>query len=265
MKGSVTYLTIIILVSTIQICRAQSNTEVSSPELALVNNRIEIRYDIINSKSSEEFRIRLEITDSKGNLIPARTFSGDIGGNISGGAGKIIIWDFEADSIFLDEDIFAQIFALQEVQAEGEEIIPQDKKSFSRTSLIIQSLAFPGLGLTRINPGKPHWIKGVAAYSCLGGAIYLNQQAIKNYDAYLNSDNSEQRDDYYDISNQQDLASEILGITAIGIWVADLIWTVVGTKSLSKSEYSFKQKGFHISTGFDSLSSAPLLSFQYKF
>ena len=265
MKGSVTYLTIIILVSTIQICRAQSIAEVSSPELALVNNRVEIRYDILNSNISEVFHIRLEITDPKGNLVPARTFSGDIGEHIPGGAGKMISWDFEADSIFLDEEIFVQVFALQEVQARVEEIMPQEKKSFSRSSLIIQSLVFPGLGLTRINPGQPHWIKGVAAYSCLGGAIYLNQQAIKNYDAYLNSDNSEQRDDYYNTSNQQDLASEILGITAIGIWVADLIWTIVGTRSLSTTADSFKQKGFHISTGFDSLSSAPLLSFQYKF
>ena len=155
MKGSVTYLTIIILASTIQICRAQSNAEVSSPELTLVNNRVKIRYDILNSKSSEEFRIRLEITDSKGNLIPARTFSGDIGGQIPGGDGKIISWDFEADSIFLDEEIFVQVFALHEVQAQVEENMPQDKKSFSRASLIIQSLAFPGLGLTRINPGQP--------------------------------------------------------------------------------------------------------------
>jgi hypothetical protein len=130
---------------------------------------------------------------------------------------------------------------------------------------MLQSLVFPGLGLSRINPGQPHWIKGIAAYACVGGSIYLNRKAISNYEAYLDPENAENLDDFYNTSVKQDNASEILGFAAIGIWAADLIWTMVGTKSLDTLSHSMKQKGIYLDTGFDAVSNAPLLAFRYVF
>jgi hypothetical protein len=238
---------------------------VSTPELSLVNNLIQIQYHILHSTPIETFFIRVEITNSEGTRLPAKTFSGDIGKHIPGGNDKLISWDFEADSIFLEDNIFVQVIAMPENPVQAEKIIQEEAKTFSRSSLMLQSLVFPGLGLSRINPGQPHWIKGIAAYACVGGSIYLNRKAISNYEAYLQPENAENLDDFYNASVKQDNASEILGFAAIGIWAADLIWTIFGTKSLDTLSYSMNQKGIYLNTGFDAVSKTPLLAFRYTF
>ncbi len=55
--------------------------------------------------------MRIDISYENGTLVPARSLSGDIGKGVAGGDNKKIIWDIEADSIFLDGDIFVEVYA----------------------------------------------------------------------------------------------------------------------------------------------------------
>ena len=100
-----------------------------------------------------------------------------------------------------------------------------EAKSYNRTSIILQSLPMPGLGLSRIT-GKPHWLKGVAAYGCLAGSVILNRAAINTYEQIPQYIDWEDKDDLFQQSQKQDGFSELLAYAAIGIWVSDVIWTV---------------------------------------
>lgn len=265
--------TLILLSMVLVVCcmpgQAQSSAEVSVPELSMTAQGIQIAFNILHSSDSDRFSIRIEITNERGQKIDAKSLSGDIGKGIAGGPGKIIIWDIEADGLFLDEEIFVQVFASPEPsrtmpEEQAEEALPAGQ-SFKRSGLILQSIAFPGLGLSRINPGKPHWIRGALGYGCIGGAVYLNRQAIKNYDAYLDAGQTDDIDDLFNKAEQQDQISEILGFAAIGIWVTDIIWTILGTSDLTPTLSSERLTGFSIGTRIEPVSSVPMVALRYKF
>lgn len=302
-KACLTILITLCLCSTLELM-AQSTVEVSRPDLSLKENGISISYKLLNSSESEEFTIRIEVTDSNGRIINAKSLSGDIGEKIPGGLNKEIFWDIEADSIFLDEEIFVQVYAqpvappvvvedspvteeappvaeedspvVEENQiteessnknAEeiGESSPPSTGKSFNRAGIIAQSALFPGLGLSRINPGKPHWIKGVAAYGCIAGSIVLNRMAVTSYNSYKEPTSLDDVDNDYNKAVTQDVVSEVLIYAAIGIWVTDMVWTILGTSDLKMNQASGNSKGFSIGTNVEPVSRVPLIALRYKF
>lgn len=241
-------------------------------------NKVQISYDLLNSTKKDTYTIRIEVTDSEGKTINARSLSGDIGEEIIGGRNKIILWDIEADSIFLDDEIFVQVYALAAPAPVAEELPAEEppaeeppmmtgstSREYNRTAIILQSVAFPGLGLSRINPGQPHWIRGVAGYGCIAGSIYFNSKAVSSYQAYENSDNLDEVDDLFNQAVKQDNISEALAFIAIGIWVTDLVWTIAGTSGLKNDQLAGDSKGFSIGTNVEPVSSVPLIAFRYRF
>ena len=107
------------------------------------------------------------------------------------------------------------------------------EKEIKRGAVILQSVLFPGWVLSRINKGKPHWLKGVAGYGCIAASVIYNKKAISSYNNYLNSDNSNFLNNYYNSSVKEDKLSEAFAFSAIGIWVIDAIWTIAGSSKLN--------------------------------
>ncbi len=255
----------------------QQAVVVSEPVLSLKNGKVHIEFQLLNTSRSETFTVRAVITDQGGNSIQAKSLSGDLGKGVSGGGNKRIIWDIEADSMFLDEDIFVEVYALPETQAIA--VIPPEEdvreeeareesnsgKELNRTSLIAQSIAFPGLGLSRLNPGSPHWLRGVAGYGCLAGSIYFNRRAWSNYQDYLGSESPSNVEDLFDKTYNEKKTSGILAYTALGIWVLDLAWTIIGTSGMNSDQLSMKQKRLSIGTTLEPVSNIPLIALFYKF
>jgi len=267
---------------------------VSDPSLELRGNIVHITYDILNSTSSDRFVVELRITDARGDRVPARTLSGDIGDDVPGGRAKYIDWDPKADNIEMEGSIFVDIKVkkvlpitpivapvkeeekddpVKVVQEEGlekpgeDDIRPKAREAsslnqFSRTGLMLQSVVFPGLGLTRYR-GGPHWIKGVAAYGCIAGSVVLNKSAINSYSGIIDLTELEEKNTLYEKAVQQDNISEALIYTAIGIWVVDLVWTFLGTSDIKRTANS--SGGVRINSTIDPVSSAPMLAFTYKF
>ena len=136
--------------------------------------------------------------------------------------------------------------------------------NYNRAGLVLQSLVFPGLGLSRVT-GNPHWIRGLAGYGCLVGSIVLNRQAVNTYKGISDLVSYNDVTEAFDKSVQQDNISEVLAYSAIGIWVIDFIWTLVGTSDLNKADSYGDSGGFSIGSNIDPLSNAPLVSVQYRF
>jgi hypothetical protein len=261
--------------------QAQGPIEVSKPSLSLEDGKVRIDYSLLNADESGKYTVRIEVTGQKGDRIPARSLSGDIGKGISGRGNKTIFWDLQADNIFLDEEIFVEVFALpEETRAVKEELTQTppgeeegktaatdtgQQKELNRTVLIIESLAVPGLGLSRLHPGQPHWLRGVAAYGCLAGSVYFNRKSWNTYQQYQEPPSLDEVQDLFDQAYDQKKRSRLLGYAAVGVWAVDLVWTVVGTSKMNEGSRTGKNRGLSFEPSFDQLSGAPLLTMRYRF
>ena len=278
-------------------CFSQTRAKVSDPRLEFVGNTLHISYDILNSTQEEKFEISIVIKDEDGNTINAKSLSGDIGEDIPGGRNKRVSWNLEADNVFINAYISVKINAIfipppepeivpvqepepeqekqmeeQVVKTEDEDQVeeakepprPEKETSYNRAGIIFQSLAIPGLGLSRVTK-KPHWLRGVAGYGCLAGSIILNRRAIYTFDRIEIYQNPSDATNLFDKSVQQDNISEVLAYTAIGIWVMDFVWTIVGTSDLNKSPAQAQSMGISIGSKIDPLSYTPMVELTYRF
>ena len=233
----------------------QETVKLTKPRLELIDNYINIFYDILNSDQSDKFKIWVEITDSTGNKVNVQSLSGDIGENISGGNNKKITWDLKADSIYPDAGVYIQVNA---------EII-KPFKSISRGGVFLKSLAFPGWGLSSMNKSKPHWLKGVAGYGCIAASVIYNKKAVSSYDDYLQSNDIQDTKIFFDNSVKEDNLSEIFAYAAIGIWLTDFIWTIAGSSKLNNEPKYSQAKGFSIKTVYEPRAHVPMVALRYNF
>ncbi|MCK5134509.1 MAG: hypothetical protein KAR19_01880 [Bacteroidales bacterium] len=240
---------------------AQQNPGFSKPDLSVKDGYLLISYDILDSHRAERYHVRIEVTDSSGKSIEPKSVTGDIGENVTGGMNKQIRWNLIADNISMDQGVSVQIFGkrimIEEIGAKTQEI--------SRMGAVMRSAAFPGWGLSKLNPGQPHWIKGVAGYGALAGSLIYNQRSYVNYQNYLDSSDKAERENYYNKSLRQGQLSVVMVFTATGIWVADIIWTIVGAKPEDNHSSTVQLKGISIGTNYESSSNIPMLSLRYTF
>ena len=136
--------------------------------------------------------------------------------------------------------------------------------TFNRTSIVLQSLAIPGLGLSRVT-GNPHWIRGMAGYGCIIGSVILNRQSIQTFDSIEDIEDPSAAETAFNKSVRQDKISEGLAYAAIGIWITDIIWTWMGTSDLMSGPSIGDLNNISIRTDIDPLSYAPLVCFRYTF
>ena len=274
-----------LFLSAAPVCFSQTRIAISYPELEEEEQVVHIHYHIDGSISSDKFRVSLLITDQSGEKLNALSLSGDVGADVSGGGRKHIVWNVGADSVQLDQAIDVKILvealtptrrerlALEEAQRHRDEAelareelnsptTPGAKlqaqvqvKSFSRGGLVFRSILYPGWGLSIVK-GKPHWIKGLAAYGCVAGSVLLNRKAIETFGQIENFEDYPTKDELYQKAVLQDNFSEVLAYTAVGIWAADFVWTLVGTRGI---------KNFEVRPKMDPLTYTPMLGISYKF
>jgi len=277
------------------LCFGQIHTVVSHPVLEISDQEVHIFYDIINSGTNDRFNISVLITDTHGQELISSSLSGDVGDNVSGGVQKHIVWDLVEDRITLNGEIDVQILlkalpsaipgsstqnqdqndlkesdplagedAISKSEVPGAAGSPAVPKNYSRTGLVFQSLVFPGWGLSSLKK-KPHWIKGLAAYGCVAGSVYLNRQAVETYGQIDSYQDYQDKDDLYQEAMKQDNLSEVLAYTAAGIWVIDFIWTLLGTSELKTKNKNSSDSGLSLITDIDPITYAPMVGIHISF
>ncbi len=235
--------------------RAQQAISISEPHIEQDGGIIRISFDILNSTPEQFFNIEIRITNAQGVRFPVGSLTGDAGERIRGGRDKQVSWDPVKDGVQMNEQVFVEVLArpVKGVVASG--------TSYKRSTLVLQSLPLPGLGLSRYT-GKPHWIRGVVAYGCVAGAVVLNRMAASNYESISTEPDFNEKVNLHEKAVSQDRTSEILGWSALGIWVADVVWTVMGSSDLKGRGMKW---GLSFGGGVDPHTSVPLLNVCYRF
>ena len=225
MKRRPCFIYILIQLFLFPVCKAQEPVKISNTELGLKDSMIVIDYDLEGKNAGDLFAVRIEVVDENGKLIHAEALSGDVGENVTGGKTKQILWDYQADSLFIDADISITVFATLTFDATPQVAVVEDQKieepiqsdvpnrtdlqqeatiasksnQFNRAGLIAQSIAFPGLGLSKVS-GNPHWIKGIAGYGCVAGSLIFNNKSNKTEDLFDSSTRTDWRTYYHEKS-----------------------------------------------------------------
>lgn len=251
---------------------SQSQIRITRPQLELLDNELIIGYDILNSQPMDVFKVWIEVTDASGNIILANALSGDIGNEIKGGTNKRIFWNFKKDDIFLKSEIFVEVIVEKRkpevIETEGittESEISYSTKSISKTNMLLSSVVFPGWGLSKIKKNKTYMILGVAGYGCLAGSVYLNRTAINSYDEYKTSLDVNESNTLYDKSVSQNNTSKILGYSAAGIWVINIIWTLVSPVTPLELSDNHRFNNINIQPGYSQHLNCTTVSLYYKF
>ena len=119
---------------------AQTEANIANTSVQLKGDKVQIKYDILNTDKAAWFIVSVAISDSDGNRLDVNALDGDIGEVLKAGKNKVIVWDPVADSIFLNATIDIQVYAEMvlppqiiepepEIQAEIEDNKPSEQDS----------------------------------------------------------------------------------------------------------------------------------------
>jgi len=272
------YLLILYILSSSGFLFCQNSASITNPSLRLLNHKLIIEYNILNSSTNDLFKIWLIATDSDGHNLNAVSLTGDIGNNITGGTGKTITWDIEKDGYYKSSDVFIEIKGekikpLAEAEIQKKDVSPEKiekmkpVKEYETIGLLSRSVLIPGLGQSIMEKRKPYYLIGIIGYGCIGTSIYLNYRADDNYSQYreIYAVDLNRAIALYDKADFQYKTSNVLGYSAVAIWIADLVWTAIAAGNYhSQREYSLLDN-YKLYLVYDDLFFLPGIALNLKF
>ncbi|MFH0894347.1 MAG: hypothetical protein V2A54_07915 [Bacteroidota bacterium] len=236
---------------------AQSKATIENVDFHIQNDTLWVTYDILHAAKNEQFNIGITITTASGKTIQPVSVSGDAGAGINGGKGKKICWDINKDRVVIAEGIYVDVTAtIYEVQPPE----TSKEKYFHRGPALLLSAVVPGLGITKLNHGKPFWIMAVAFYGAAAGSYFYYNSANNTYDKYLASEDENERNKLYNQAKSQKTISTILMYTAGAVWLGNMIWTAIHPNKTKPGK-----NGLSLGGGWNEQFGGAELSVKYRF
>jgi hypothetical protein len=247
----------------------QSTAKIENIKFDAEGAKLAISYDIVKYKPGETFEIWVKIITASGKTIIPNSVIGDVNKGVSGGPGKRIVWDVEADNVTLNEEFSVEVYG----KADGKSASPVVKETekekpvkpagsgISVGGALALSAVLPGLGNRAVKGSGAQWLLGVAGYGCIAGSIVLNRSAYNAYEDYKLSDDPGERDDYFSKAEQNNKTSKILIGGAALIWVGDLVWTGIQAGNARKNTNPKVSFNYF----YDSNLNEPLFGLSYRF
>ena len=211
-------MTILLFMVTAMATHAQSKAQVKNVDFELVNNEIIITYDIVKHRSNEMFKIWVKVYTAQENELKAEALTGAVGENVVGGDHKKIVWNPKKDRVYLDNDIYIQVFASSMSEAKS-----TATSDVSMGKWLLLSALYPGAGNAKVRSQKVWLAIGAVGYGSMIGSILLNSKAQASYDSYLLSQDVNARTNFFNDAGSQKQFSTILFVSGSVIWATDLI------------------------------------------
>ena len=271
-KFTIVFLIIATVLTTLSISnciQAQSAAKIENIKFDAEGSKLAITYDIAKYKEGETFEIWVKIVTASGKTLIPVTMYGDVNKGVSGGTGKRIVWDIEADNVTIDEEFSVEVYGRVDSKSSTQianETVKEKPQNIKGTGISVGralalSALLPGLGNRAVKGSGAQWLLGVAGYGCIAGSIILNNSAYNAYEDYKLADNAEDRDDYFSKAENNDKTSKILMYSAVGIWVADLVWTGLQANKARKNSNPKVSFNYY----YDSYLNEPLFGLSYRF
>lgn len=229
-----------------------TEAEVRNVDFRIVDDNMEIYFDLLSQKSSDRFNISVNIYTENGIKIDAQSFSGNLN-NIVPGRRKKVIWHMSDDISYINDQLYVEVMA--------KHLNPKTPKKTTRIEALFLSTLYPGWGSARTTLKKAHYMKGVVAYGLVVSSGFFFVESLSYYDFYDNSFNIQDRNDHFDRAREYGVYSFIALSAAATIWVLDY-GTILFSPNNSRQYY--KNQG-SLSLKYDPISNKPLLALTVKF
>ena len=236
------WITIILIIATTTLSFAQTKAQVKNVNFELVNNEVIITYDIVKHRPDEMFKIWVKIYTAQENELKAESLTGAVGENVSGGDHKKIVWNPAKDGVYLDNDIYIQVFAGSTSRNTDDGV----SSDVSMGKWLMLSALYPGTGNAKVRSNKLWLAAGALGYGSMVGSVLLNSKASKSYDNYLRSQDVSERNDLFNDADSQKQLSTILFVSGAVIWAADLLLFTLNSKKPGTSANSNKDKTVYL-------------------
>ena len=92
-----------------------SKVQISNIDFELDEGNIVITYDLLKAERTERFIVFANAITESGDTILARSVSGDVDENVSGGRKKSITWNYQRDNFFTKEAFHIEVTALPQL------------------------------------------------------------------------------------------------------------------------------------------------------
>jgi len=218
---------------------AQSKAQVKNVNFELVNNEVIITYDIVKHKPDELFKVWLKVVTAQENELKSEALTGAVGENVSGGNHKKITWNPVKDGVYLNNDIYIQIYATSTSAGSVTSNVSMGK-------WLMLSALYPGAGNSKVTSNKLWLAAGALGYGCMVGSVLMNSKARTSYDNYLLAQDITARNNFYDDADTQKQLSTALFISGAVIWAADLLIFSLSTNKSGGSSSSMNNKPVYL-------------------
>lgn len=233
----------------------ESKAKIQNVDFELVNDRLVITYDLVNTKPREKFNISVNIFTVAGKEIDAQAFSGDVNSDVSGGYKKKIIWDIQKDIAYIEDEIIVRVLA----ELQNPKIIGPTSKG----AALLLSTLYPGWGSAKITRKNAHVLKGLLAYGSVAGAAIYNYKAYDNYDKYKNTfDINESAKLFEDAENQYKLSDAFL-YGAVALWSLEYL-NILFTKNRTRTTAGLN-KNISINYAYNKITNTPMVILKINF
>jgi hypothetical protein len=157
------------------VVKSQSVASVENINFFAEGSRLTILYDIVKAKPGETFDVWVKIVTASGKEISPVSISGNVGSGNTGGTGKKISWNVEADKVSLDEEFSVEVFARPEKK---EEVKAKEKEN---TELVIIPVTAGSLAARDVfTPEKYSFYWLGIDYSHVKMQVELEPDEVKN-------------------------------------------------------------------------------------
>jgi hypothetical protein len=194
-------------------------------------NKMIVRYDLINCPRNKMFNLKLKITNTNGKVITPISIQGDLI-HVKEGNNKQIEWDVLNDVTDLKDDIYVNLEITKSYYS----------KIVGGPSNVFLSVLLPGLGDIGVNrysnnTGSNGWFYVTGLF--LGSAYYtytLNKNYKLDYSKYHSATIQSDMDSYYTSANTKYTSYQLMvGVTG-AIWAIDVLYVLIKGASNRKSQ-----------------------------
>jgi len=227
---------------------AQSSAVITIKNLKNETGKIFITYDITNAKASEVFDISVIAKLKNGTTLDAKTVSGDLQ-NIKDGVDKQIVWSYQTDNIYLNENVDIQL------QADFKKEI----KTYSNQQLYIMTTFLPGRGVSIIKQNNMYIPLTALGYGTLLTGLSTYFMAKNYYSQYSLETNPDVRTILFTKTKSFSTISLITGVSALAVWGFNYfnLYTTLSQNN--------KKTSFNFYPNYDYFTKSGLVSFGLRF
>ena len=217
-----------------------AQVKVLSAVLDPTTEKINIAYHLAETKKMNlTYNINLYYSADLGKSFigPVKLVSGDVGQSVLPGTSKQISWDFLTETPKLAEKgntLKLQFKIVAQVNSASAETY---KKRLGGPGNAFLSVLIPGAGDYKVHGGHKSAYAAITflTWGALGTGLVFRLSAQRNYERYLESNNTSEIDHFFFLAESHHKASRILITSAIVVWALDVVLVAYqGFRNLKK-------------------------------